>query len=205
MQKHSIVAALALFLAAPALPVAVPTTAAAQSLAYAESGTTNLRAGPGTNYAVVGKVRGGEQVLVHDSDGGWYFVTVNGQEGWMAGSRLAFAQARAPVVVQQPYVVRQPYYVPGASVSAISIATAAGTGDGDTTAIGTRETGAGAGATAGAAATGAIEPLRLDTKGERVAIRSPFALIRCTLLTVPIGSPLSGEALGAHIARHADG
>jgi uncharacterized protein YraI len=113
MQKHSIVAALALFLAAPALPVAVPTTAAAQSVAFAESGTTNLRAGPGTNYAVVGKVSGGEQVLVHDSDGGWYFVTVNGQEGWMAGSRLAFAQARAPVVVQQPYVVRQPYYVPG--------------------------------------------------------------------------------------------
>jgi uncharacterized protein YraI len=112
MQKHSLVAALALFLAAPALPVAVSSTAAAQTVAYAESGTTNLRAGPGTNYAVIGKVRGGEQVLVQDSDRGWYFVSVRGQEGWMAGSRLAFAQARGPVVVQEPYVVRQPYYVP---------------------------------------------------------------------------------------------
>jgi uncharacterized protein YraI len=95
-------------LAAAALLGAVG-LAEAQTIAYADPGTTNLRAGPGTNYARIGSVYGGTQVYVHYCEYGWCFVRVNGRDGWMAQSRLRFADTRGPVVVvPQP----QPYYVP---------------------------------------------------------------------------------------------
>src|SRR5687768_3007607 len=103
MSARSIVAGLALLASAAALPG----VAAAQSIAYAEGGTTNCRAGPGTGYPVLTKVYGGTPVQILGSQGGWYSVAANGQQCWMAGSRLQFVQAQAPVVVAP-----QPYYAP---------------------------------------------------------------------------------------------
>ncbi len=119
MKIRTMFAACALALAAPAVSVVTSSAAEAETIAYAEQGTTNLRGGPGTYYAVIGKVYGGTQVYVHDSQAGWYYVTAGGQQGWMAGSRLQFAYARAPVVVQ-PYYVPAPrpyYYGPSFSFS----------------------------------------------------------------------------------------
>ena len=90
-------------LAAAALFAAAAGSGEAQTIAYADPGTTNLRNGPGTTYAVIGTVRGGTQVYVHNCDYGWCHVTANGRDGWIAQSRLAFAHARAPVVVPGPY------------------------------------------------------------------------------------------------------
>jgi uncharacterized protein YraI len=104
MRLRTILAALAVFLAVPALPVVSPSVAQAQTVAYAAAGTTNLRAGPGTNYRVTGKVYGGTQVYVHRSQSGWYYVTAAGQQGWMAGSRLRFGYASAPAPA--------PFYIP---------------------------------------------------------------------------------------------
>ncbi len=117
MKMRTILAAFALLVAVPAMPGLAPDVAQAQTIAYAERGTTNLRAGPGIHFAVIGKVYGGSQLLVHDSQGGWYYVTASGQRGWMAGSRLRFAYARAPApqpyyvpVVPRPYVYRGPSF-----------------------------------------------------------------------------------------------
>jgi uncharacterized protein YraI len=97
-------------LAAAALLGAVG-LAEAQTMAYADPGATNLRAGPGTNYASIGIVYGGTQVYVHYCEYGWCYVTVNGRNGWMAESRVAFTQG--PVVVgPEPYYVPAPRYVP---------------------------------------------------------------------------------------------
>ena len=120
MRMRTILAAFALIVAVPALPGLASTTAQAQTIAYSERGTTNLRAGPGTHFAVIGRVYGGSEVFVHDSQGGWYYVTVNGQRGWMAGSRLSFVYASAPAPVPQPYyvpVVPRPYFYGGPTFS----------------------------------------------------------------------------------------
>jgi uncharacterized protein YraI len=109
MRIRTILAAFALLLAVPALPGVASNPAEAQTIAYAERGTTNLRAGPGTNFRIIGKVYGGAPVYVYGSQGGWYNVTVNGQWGWMAGSRLQFGYASAPVLVPQPLFVPRTY------------------------------------------------------------------------------------------------
>jgi uncharacterized protein YraI len=120
MSARSIVAGLALLASAAALP----TVAVAQNVAYAAGGTTNCRAGPGTGYHVVTKVYGGTPVQILGSQGGWYSVSANGRQCWMAGSRLAFGQGRAPVVLApQPYYAPQyayqpyPYFYGGPSFS----------------------------------------------------------------------------------------
>jgi uncharacterized protein YraI len=99
--------------------VVLPGAAAAATFAIAEAGTTNVRSGPGTNYAVIGRVHGGTQVSVGDCVGGWCGVATQGLSGYMAQSRLEFGYASAaPVVVQpQPYPVpvyrTHPYYSSG--------------------------------------------------------------------------------------------
>jgi uncharacterized protein YraI len=117
MILRSTLIAAALALGAPALS----SVASAQSVAYAESGVTNLRSGPSTGHAVIGKVYGGSPVQILDSQGGWYYVLVDGQRGWMAGSRLEFAYSRGPatVVVPEPYYPRYsyPYRFGGPSIS----------------------------------------------------------------------------------------
>lgn len=99
-------------LAAAALvaAVALPSAAAAQSFAVAAAGTTNVRSGPGTQYTVVGKVRGGTRLTVGNCASGWCGVAAPGVSGYMARSRLQLGYANAPVVQPQPYpVYPQPY------------------------------------------------------------------------------------------------
>jgi uncharacterized protein YraI len=103
MSTRSIVAGLALIASAAAMP----TGASGQSLVFAEAGTTNCRAGPGTGYPVITRVYGGAQLQILGSQGSWYEVAAGGQRCWIAGSRLQFAQTYAPT-----YVAPQAYYVP---------------------------------------------------------------------------------------------
>ena len=68
----------------------------------------NLRAGPGTNYAVVGTVGAGTpfELLGRNQAGNWLFVRANGAEAWIAAflveqvdlSRLPTRELSAPTV-----------------------------------------------------------------------------------------------------------
>lgn len=53
--------------------------------------TLNVRGGPGTNYAVVGRANNGERydVTGKNSQGSWYQIDFNGQNGWVAGEYVA--------------------------------------------------------------------------------------------------------------------
>lgn len=75
--------------------------AQAQTIAYTAPGATNLRAGPGTNYAVIRTVRGNRRVRVHGclENRAWCDVTVQRTRGWMAASRLQFTYAGRRVFV----------------------------------------------------------------------------------------------------------
>lgn len=56
--------------------------------AYIKSGNSysNLRQGPGTGYAIAGRVLPGEEMTIMLVDGDWYKVSLtSGQEAWIAG------------------------------------------------------------------------------------------------------------------------
>ena len=91
--------ALAALLAALA---ATPRPASAEMLAYSVPGTTNVRAGPGTQYPVVARVRGGLEIIVFGclSDREWCDIQVYDVRGWMSARRLQFAYAGNYVPVQ---------------------------------------------------------------------------------------------------------
>jgi uncharacterized protein YraI len=99
MNVRSIVRTAALLCALAAPGVADAATA------YAVGGTTNMRAGPGTQYPVVARVVGGSRVNVIGCVAGysWCDGRVQGVRGWIAGSRLEFPYANRRVLVPQYY------------------------------------------------------------------------------------------------------
>ena len=111
--------------AAP-LPTVVPSPTADASPSVAKPG--NLRAGPSTNYAVVGSVKAGEKLraLGRSADGKWLLVTVNGSDAWLSlqlvGSidtgGLPVKTSSAPTVTPapQPTAKPQPKFDPSAFV-----------------------------------------------------------------------------------------
>jgi uncharacterized protein YraI len=82
----------------------VPSFATAAT-AYAVGGATNMRAGPGTQFPVVGRVIGGSRVNVVGCvpSFSWCDGTVQGVRGWIAGSRLEFPYANRRVLVPEYY------------------------------------------------------------------------------------------------------
>ena len=95
---------MALVALAAALAVA-PQAASAQSIAYAVPGSTNVRAGPGTQYPVVARVRGGTEIIVYGclSDRAWCDIQVYRTRGWMSSRRLEFVYAGSRVLVPEYY------------------------------------------------------------------------------------------------------
>lgn len=100
MRARSVIAAVA-FVAA----VALPGIAAAQTVAYAVPGTTNVRAGPSTSYPVITQVRGGTPVEVFGclSDYSWCDILVYGLRGWIYAPRLEFVYSGRRVLVPNYY------------------------------------------------------------------------------------------------------
>lgn len=99
MKPRSILAMVALLagLAAPAI-------AQAQTVAYAAPGLTNMRAGPGTEYEVIARVRGGSAVIVYGclQNFLWCDSSVESIRGWISTTRLEFEYA-GNLVPLQPY------------------------------------------------------------------------------------------------------
>ena len=81
--------------------------AAAVSCAMAAPGftttTVNLRAGPDTDYPVLGVLPPGLPVEIEGCVGGWAWcdVTVDGDRGWIAGSFIEYEYDRRRVVLAQ--------------------------------------------------------------------------------------------------------
>lgn len=84
---------------APAEPTATPTPAAAQATA---SQGMNVRAGPGTNYQIIGAAQTGDRFTIKGKDptGAWWQVDYNGRDGWLFG-QLVSAQNTDGVAVAQ--------------------------------------------------------------------------------------------------------
>jgi hypothetical protein len=97
-----------------ALPVAPAAASAAPSPNSQDSGVTatvtgslvNLRGGPGTGYAVVGRATEGEKLPVtgKNADGSWLQVTVKGKQGWVSTQlvKTAGSTGGLPVVNVAP-------------------------------------------------------------------------------------------------------
>jgi uncharacterized protein YraI len=85
--------------------MALPGLASAQVLAFAVYGTTNMRAGPGTQYPVIARIAGGSAVHVYGCipERVWCDAQVQGIRGWVASSRLEFAYRGRRVPVVQYY------------------------------------------------------------------------------------------------------
>jgi uncharacterized protein YraI len=66
---------------------AVPTVTVLQN--------ANIRGGPGTNYAVIGVARVGDQFVVtgRNSDGSWWEILQSGETGWISGSLVSVANS----------------------------------------------------------------------------------------------------------------
>jgi uncharacterized protein YgiM (DUF1202 family) len=74
----------------------------ANSVTAVVQANSNLRNGPGGNFALVGTARAGEQltVLGRNARGGWLFIsTASGEEGWILTSRVELQGRLAEVPV----------------------------------------------------------------------------------------------------------
>lgn len=93
---------------AAAAGLALPTVAAAQTLAQVTT-DLNLRAGPGTNHAAIGVMPRGAQVQIHQCPGSWCQVSYGGTTGWASQRYLSTGFAAQPrtrtyAVAPQPRV-----------------------------------------------------------------------------------------------------
>jgi uncharacterized protein YraI len=79
--------------------------AKAQEIAYAVPGTTNVRAGPGTNFPVLIRVTGGTRLFVFGclEELSWCDIQVDNIRGWIYASRLEFLYAGRRVLLPRYY------------------------------------------------------------------------------------------------------
>lgn len=70
------------------------------------AGNVNVRSGPGTDFAPVGRLATGAAITVTGMSGGWYRISFNGDEGWVSGELTsASAPIAAPLPAVQPAAV----------------------------------------------------------------------------------------------------
>jgi len=94
---------------AASLTILASATAAFAAPAVATS-NVNLRSGPGTNYAVVGALRTGQNVDVVECQDSWCFIDVGGRSGWASSAYLQRSNNGGPSRPQpsQPSFPGQP-------------------------------------------------------------------------------------------------
>ncbi len=70
------------------------------------TGTVNVRSGPGTGYAILGTVPGGQIYVSATQSGGWYKIRYDEREGWILGSLLTRVSASTVKVTYTELNVR---------------------------------------------------------------------------------------------------
>ena len=73
-----------------------------QATVAADGSRLNLRAGPGTGYAIVGKLDDGVSVAVLSSDGGWAQILHHGSFGYVSEDYLCYPDDHAAVYLSVP-------------------------------------------------------------------------------------------------------
>ena len=97
---------------AAALMLTAAAAPAAAKPAYVPS-TVNLRSGPGTDNAILGKIPSGSLIEVGECTGGWCAVTWQDKTGYAIQTAIDFSGRVSPRrVVRQRYYVEEPpiYY-----------------------------------------------------------------------------------------------
>jgi len=97
-----------------AAPTAQETTTAKSAVVQRDA---NLRAGPGTSFAVVGSLKGGQTVQItgQNADGSWYQLA-GGQ--WIAAFLVNTGAAQPAPAAQQPAAAQEPAAAPAAQPTA---------------------------------------------------------------------------------------
>ena len=88
----------------PPTPIPTPTSA---SPTVRMSGTMNVRAGPGTNYPILGQAEAGDQYPISGKNpaGGWWQIIYSGQFGWVYSPLVT---AINPELVQVASIIPTP-------------------------------------------------------------------------------------------------
>lgn len=81
---------------------------AAQAYDAVAAADLNMRAGPGTHYAVLDVIPFGEPVAVGRCSGSWCRVDFDGLQGWTSSRYLDEITYRRAPIVRGPRVVRAP-------------------------------------------------------------------------------------------------
>jgi len=95
----------------PAAEEATPTeaaaseepTAAPEAVRLTVNQTANIRSGPGTNYAAIGRLSAGDSypILGKNAAGDWYQFEIEGREGWVTASLVTVTGDAAAIQVAQ--------------------------------------------------------------------------------------------------------
>jgi hypothetical protein len=104
-------------------PIATPTPAQPIEPLLTAAGDTNLRAGPGTEFAVVGLLQEGESLPITGRNAAgtwWQITTTQGSQGWIIANRV-----RATGPLDQVAVVAAPTVAPTATSAATPAVTPA--------------------------------------------------------------------------------
>lgn len=57
------------------------------------TGSVNFRKGPGTGYAILTKLSKGTELTIYSQSNGWYYVSANGQTGYVSGDYVRQTQS----------------------------------------------------------------------------------------------------------------
>ena len=99
-----------------ATPTTVPTSTVATGPEVRANRTANLRAGPGTNYAIVGSAKEGQTYAVQGrtTDGSWFEVCcVGGKSAWVAAAVVDTSGGMGSVQVAKNVPTPPPTSTPG--------------------------------------------------------------------------------------------
>lgn len=78
-------------------------TAAPEAARLTANQTANIRSGPGTNYAAIGRLSAGDSypILGKNAAGDWYQFEIEGREGWVTASLVSIAGDAGTIQVAQ--------------------------------------------------------------------------------------------------------
>jgi len=95
LRRMAVAMALALLASTFAVPILIhPAQAAAASQVTVTASVLNVRAGPGTNYAIISQVKRNTLLTVLKQQGGWLQVRLsNGRTGWVSGQYVRSVSA----------------------------------------------------------------------------------------------------------------
>lgn len=74
----------------PAQHITEPAIANAATVTYQTTAKVNVRAGAGTSYKVLGKLKKGQSITVKKTVGAWHKISYNGKAGYVSASYVKF-------------------------------------------------------------------------------------------------------------------